>query len=46
MRAKIAVLEEEIAHRQRAVTFLRHLAECRHRHLDDCPECAAFVRGV
>ncbi|MET7511122.1 MerR family transcriptional regulator [Streptomyces albidoflavus] len=40
VRAKIAALEEEIARRQRC----RHTAECRHRYLDDCPECAAFVR--
>lgn len=45
VRAKIAALEEEIAHRRQAVTFLRHTAECRHRYVDDCPECAAFVRG-
>ncbi|MFI8282681.1 MerR family transcriptional regulator [Streptomyces albidoflavus] len=45
VRAKIAALEEEIAHRRQAVTFLRHTAECRHLYLDDCPECAAFVRG-
>ncbi|MGW2264537.1 MerR family transcriptional regulator [Streptomyces koyangensis] len=45
VRAKIAALEEEIAHRRQAVTFLRHTAECRHRYLDDCPECAAFVGG-
>ncbi|MGW5392737.1 MerR family transcriptional regulator [Streptomyces koyangensis] len=45
VRAKIAALEEEIAHRRQAVTFLRHTVECRHRYLDDCPECAAFVGG-
>ncbi|MGF0166296.1 MerR family transcriptional regulator [Streptomyces koyangensis] len=45
VRAKIAALEEENAHRRQAVTFLRHTAECRHRYLDDCPECAAFVGG-
>ena len=46
VRARIAALEEEIAHRRQAVTFLRHTAECRHRQLDDCPaECAAFVGG-
>ncbi|MGA5428058.1 MerR family transcriptional regulator [Streptomyces koyangensis] len=45
VRAKTAALEEEIAHRRQAVTFLRHTVECRHRYLDDCPECAAFVGG-
>ncbi|MGA5006382.1 MerR family transcriptional regulator [Streptomyces koyangensis] len=45
VRAKIAALEEEIAHRRQAVTFLRHTAECRRRYLDDCPECGAFVGG-
>ncbi|MDP9843006.1 MerR family transcriptional regulator [Streptosporangium lutulentum] len=44
VRAKIAVLESEIAHRQQAMTFLQHTVECRHRYLDDCPECATFVR--
>lgn len=43
VRAKISALGEEIAQRRHAVTFLRHTAECRHRYLDDCPECAAFV---
>lgn len=42
--AKIAALEEEIAARRRAITFLRHTAECRHRYLDECPDCASFVR--
>ncbi|MFF0740258.1 MerR family transcriptional regulator [Streptomyces sp. NPDC004111] len=44
VRAKIAALEEEIARSQQAITFLRHTAECRHRYLDDCPDCASFVR--
>lgn len=42
--AKIAELESEVVQRQRAITFLRHTAECRHRYLDDCPDCATFVR--
>ncbi|MDF0586097.1 MerR family transcriptional regulator [Tsukamurella sp. 8F] len=41
---KIAVLEGEIAQRLQAITFLRHAAECRHRYLDDCPDCTQFVR--
>ncbi|SNT20071.1 DNA-binding transcriptional regulator, MerR family [Actinomadura meyerae] len=44
VRAKIAALEAEIARRREAVTFLAHTAECRHRYLDECPDCAAFVR--
>ena len=44
VRAKIATLESEIVRRQQAMTFLRHTVECRHRYLDDCPECATFVR--
>ncbi|MFG2020749.1 MerR family transcriptional regulator [Actinomadura geliboluensis] len=44
VQAKIASLEAEIARRREAVTFLRHTAECRHRYLDECPECATFVR--
>ncbi|RII16025.1 zinc-responsive transcriptional regulator [Streptomyces sp. YIM 130001] len=46
VRAKIADLEEEIAHREQALTYLRHTLECRHRYLDDCPDCATFVRGT
>ncbi|MFE9411348.1 MerR family transcriptional regulator [Streptomyces sp. NPDC006704] len=46
VRAKMAALEEEIAHRQQAITFLRHAAECRHRYLDECPDCAAFARDA
>lgn len=42
--AKVAALEEEITRRRQAITFLRHTAECRHRYLDDCPDCAGFVR--
>ncbi|NDU74208.1 MerR family transcriptional regulator [Actinomadura sp. DSM 109109] len=44
VRAKIDALESEVAHRQQAITFLRHTVECRHRYLDDCPDCATFVR--
>ncbi|MFB9569417.1 hypothetical protein [Saccharopolyspora hordei] len=44
VQAKIAELEREVASRQAAITFLRHTAECRHRYLDDCPDCAAFAR--
>ncbi|MGW1991374.1 MerR family transcriptional regulator [Embleya sp. NPDC001921] len=46
VRAKIADLEGEIARRQEAITFLRHTVECRHRYLDDCPDCASFVRDA
>jgi DNA-binding transcriptional MerR regulator len=42
--AKISALESDVARRQQAITFLRHTAECRHRFLDDCPDCATFVR--
>lgn len=41
--AKIAALEDEVLRRQQAITFLQHTAECRHRYLDDCPDCASFV---
>ncbi|QKW40088.1 MerR family transcriptional regulator [Actinomadura sp. NAK00032] len=44
VRAKIASLEAEIARRREAVAFLRHTAECRHRYLDECPDCASFAR--
>ncbi|GAA4397342.1 MerR family transcriptional regulator [Actinomadura verrucosospora] len=44
VKAKIGALESEVAHRQQAITFLRHTVECRHRYLDDCPDCATFVR--
>ncbi|MFF0518228.1 MerR family transcriptional regulator [Actinomadura nitritigenes] len=44
VKAKIAELERDIAQRRQAITFLRHTAECRHRYLDDCPDCATFVR--
>lgn len=44
VRAKIAALESEVVHRQRAITFLQHTLDCRHRYLDECPECATFVR--
>ncbi|WP_262403340.1 hypothetical protein [Actinomadura sp. CNU-125] len=43
MKAKIAGLEGEIVQRRKAITFLRHTVERRHRYLDDCPDCAAFV---
>ncbi|MFD4985563.1 MerR family DNA-binding protein [Streptomyces sp. NPDC058374] len=46
VRAKIAALEEEADHRRQAITFLRHTVECRHRHLDDCPDCSVLVRGA
>jgi len=42
--AKIAELEGEVIRRQEAITFLQHTVECRHRYLDDCPDCATFVR--
>ncbi|KAK1178867.1 MerR family transcriptional regulator [Streptomyces sp. NBS 14/10] len=44
VRAKIAALESEVVQRQQAIAFLRHTVECRHRYLDDCPDCATFVR--
>ncbi|MFI5664495.1 MerR family transcriptional regulator [Streptomyces sp. NPDC051684] len=44
VKAKISALEEEVAHRRRAITFLQHAVECRHRYLDECPDCATFVR--
>ncbi|MCT2594668.1 MerR family transcriptional regulator [Streptomyces sp. N2-109] len=44
VRAKIAGLEREMARTQHAITFLQHTVECRHRFLDDCPDCAAFAR--
>ncbi|GGU97348.1 hypothetical protein GCM10010260_36440 [Streptomyces filipinensis] len=44
VRAKIAELAGEVVQRQEAITFLQHTVECRHRYLDDCPECATFVR--
>ena len=46
VKAKIAALEAEVARGQQAITFLRHTVECRHRYLDDCPECASFVRDA
>lgn len=46
VRAKIAALENEILSRQQAITFLRHAVECRHRYLDECPDCANFVRDA
>ncbi|MGX7673295.1 hypothetical protein [Plantactinospora sp. DSM 117369] len=44
VRAKIAALESEVGRTQQAIVFLQHTVECRHRYLDDCPECATFVR--
>ncbi|UFR06845.1 MerR family transcriptional regulator [Streptomyces sp. Go40/10] len=44
VRAKIAELEGEVVRRREAITFLQHTVECRHRYLDDCPDCATFVR--
>lgn len=44
VRAKIAALESEVIRTQQAIVFLRHTVECRHRYLDDCPDCATFVR--
>ncbi|WP_202874525.1 MerR family transcriptional regulator [Kribbella kalugense] len=44
VKAKIAALEDEIVRKQQAITFLQHTAECRHRYLDSCPDCASFVR--
>jgi DNA-binding transcriptional MerR regulator len=46
VRAKIAELEGEVLQRQQAIVFLRHTVECRHRFLDDCPDCATFVRDA
>ena len=42
--AKIEVLEQEVARRRQAITFLQHTVDCRHRFLDDCSDCASFVR--
>ncbi|MBD0708888.1 MULTISPECIES: MerR family transcriptional regulator [unclassified Streptomyces] len=44
IRAKIEALEAEIHTRRQAITFLQHTVECRHRYLDECEECAGFVR--
>ncbi|MCW5254142.1 MerR family transcriptional regulator [Streptomyces sp. SHP 1-2] len=44
VRAKITALEGELARTRQAITFLQHTVECRHRYLDDCPDCAHFVR--
>lgn len=44
VRAKIETLENEVLRRQQAIAFLQHTVECRHRYLDDCPDCATFVR--
>ncbi|MGC4988610.1 MerR family transcriptional regulator [Nocardia salmonicida] len=46
VRAKIAALENEVAHRQQVITFLQHTVDCRHRYLDECPDCATFVRDA
>ncbi|MFF3671175.1 hypothetical protein [Microtetraspora malaysiensis] len=39
-----AALESEMTRTQQAITFLQHTVECRHRFLDDCPDCTAFSR--
>lgn len=44
VRAKIEALENEVVRRQQAIAFLQHTVECRHRYLDDCPDCTTFVR--
>ncbi|WP_381035578.1 hypothetical protein [Streptomyces caelestis] len=44
VRAKIAALENEVISRQQAIVFLQHTVECRYRYLDECPDCAIFVR--
>lgn len=44
VRAKIEALKDEVLRRQEAITFLQHTVECRHRYLDDCPDCATFAR--
>ncbi|GAA2344061.1 MerR family transcriptional regulator [Streptomyces caniferus] len=44
VRAKIAELEGQVIQRQEAIAFLQHTAECRHRYLDECPDCSTFVR--
>ncbi|MFJ9057054.1 MerR family transcriptional regulator [Streptomyces sp. NPDC102409] len=41
---KIAALEGEVLARQQAITFLQHTLDCRHRYVDDCEDCATFVR--
>ncbi|MEU5850097.1 MerR family transcriptional regulator [Saccharopolyspora shandongensis] len=46
VREKIAALESEVRRTQQAITYLRHTADCRHRYLDDCPDCAAFAREL
>ncbi|MCA0157641.1 MerR family transcriptional regulator [Tsukamurella sp. M9C] len=43
--AKIEALEAEVRARRAAITYLQHTVDCRHRYLDDCPECATFVRA-
>ncbi|AJT42635.1 MerR family transcriptional regulator [Psychromicrobium lacuslunae] len=44
VKAKITKLQAEILTRQQAITYLQHTVECRHRYLDDCPDCLGFVR--
>ncbi|WP_218157550.1 MerR family transcriptional regulator [Saccharopolyspora shandongensis] len=46
VREKIAALESEVRRTQQAITYLRHTADCRHRYLDDCQDCAAFAREL
>ncbi|HEY3506317.1 MAG TPA: MerR family transcriptional regulator [Actinocatenispora sp.] len=45
VRAKIAALESEVERTRQAIVFLQHTVDCRHRYLDDCPDCATFARG-
>ncbi|MFD0558653.1 DNA-binding transcriptional MerR regulator [Stackebrandtia endophytica] len=44
VRRKIGQLEAERARTDQAITFLQHTVDCRHRYLDECPECADFAR--
>jgi DNA-binding transcriptional MerR regulator len=44
VRAKIAALESKVGRMQQVIVFLQHTLECRHRYLDDCSDCAMFVR--
>ncbi|MEV8510878.1 MerR family transcriptional regulator [Dactylosporangium sp. NPDC051484] len=44
VQAKITSLQQEIIRRKQAIVFLQHTLDCRHRYLDDCPDCVTFVR--
>ena len=44
VRAKIAAFESKVGRMQQVIVFLQHTLECRHRYLDDCSDCAIFVR--